>query len=315
VILRALKLGDLLVATPALRALARAFPMHRRVLCTPRVLQPVVALVGGIDEIVDTEALAPIDTSLSGPAVAVNLHGRGPQSRARLEALRPHRLVSFATEGGAGPRWRAGEHERVRWCRLLEESGIEADAHDMRLDRERVPPPPEPLRGATVIHAGASSRARMWPAERFAAVARREAVHGRPVVLTGSPSERSLAEEIVERSGLPTSANRAGATSLSDLAAIVAHASAVCSGDTGIAHLATGFGTPSVVLFGPVSPREWGPPESGHHRALWEGIPGDPHGDHPAPGLLAIDVDEVTQALDDVRRAAARLRLRKVRAH
>jgi ADP-heptose:LPS heptosyltransferase len=113
-----------------------------------------------------------------------------------------------------------------------------------------------------------------------------------------------LAEAVIERAGLPRSANHVGATGLLELAAIVAHAGAVCSGDTGIAHLATAFGTPSVVLFGPVSPAEWGPPPSERHRALWKGIRGDPHGDRPARGLLAIGVDEVARALGEVRRAA-----------
>jgi ADP-heptose:LPS heptosyltransferase len=304
VILRALKLGDLVIATPALRALTHAFPRHRVVLCTPRVLEPIVSLIGGVGEIVDTEALAPIGHAPTRPEVAVNLHGRGPQSSRILQALQPNRLITFAAAGRDGPQWRTGEHERVRWCRLLNESGIDADPEDLGLERARVRPVPEPLRGATVIHPGASSMAREWPPERYAAVARCETERGHRVVLTGTASERPLAHAVIERAGLPHSANHAGATGLPELAAIVAHAGAVCSGDTGVAHLATAFGTPSVVLFGPVSPAEWGPPPRDRHRALWKGIPGDPHGDRPARGLLAISVDEVARALGEVRRAA-----------
>jgi ADP-heptose:LPS heptosyltransferase len=90
----------------------------------------------------------------------------------------------------------------------------------------------------------------------------------------------------------------AGRTDLTALAAIVAHAGRVVCGDTGVAHLATAFGIPSVVLFGPTSPATWGPPaERAHHRVLWHGTTGDPHADRPDPGLLAIEPAQVIQEL------------------
>jgi ADP-heptose:LPS heptosyltransferase len=48
----------------------------------------------------------------------------------------------------------------------------------------------------------------------------------------------------------------------------------VVCGDTGLAHLAVAHGTPSVTLFGPVSPRHWGPPRAQRHIALHK--PGPP---------------------------------------
>jgi ADP-heptose:LPS heptosyltransferase len=72
----------------------------------------------------------------------------------------------------------------------------------------------------------------------------------------------------------------------------------VC-GDTGVAHLATAFGTPSVVLFGPTPPSEWGPPPNRpRHQVLWAGRRGDPHGQSPDAGLLAIEVPDVLGALN-----------------
>ena len=69
----------------------------------------------------------------------------------------------------------------------------------------------------------------------------------------------------------------------------------------------TALRTPSVVLFGPVSPALWGPPaERTWHRVLWTGTTGDPHGSFPDPGLLAITVDDVVAALDDLCRQPAR---------
>jgi ADP-heptose:LPS heptosyltransferase len=80
----------------------------------------------------------------------------------------------------------------------------------------------------------------------------------------------------------------------------VAHAGRVLCGDTGVAHLATAYGTPSVVLFGPTPPSEWGPPPGRtRHRVLWSGGRGDPHAATPDAGLLAITVDDVLGALDE----------------
>jgi len=69
----------------------------------------------------------------------------------------------------------------------------------------------------------------------------------------------------------------------------------VC-GDTGLAHLASAYGTPSVQLFGPMPPSLWGPP-AGPHTVIWHGRGvGNPHAVAPDPALLKIGVDEVIQA-------------------
>jgi ADP-heptose:LPS heptosyltransferase len=296
---RALGLGDLLAAVPALRALARAFPDHERVLAAPRSLAGLAALTGAVDEVVDVAPLAPLPPALHGADVAVNLHGRGPQSHAVLLAARPRRMIAFAHEvvwPSEDHVWRAGEHEVARWCRLLAESGITADPGDLRI----APPPvaaPEAARGATLLHPGAASGARRWPAERWAAVAHAELAAGRRVAITGSAGERGLACAVAAGAGLPDEAVLAGRTSLLELAAAVAGAARVACGDTGVAHLATALGTPSVVLFGPTPPGEWGPPPGGPHVALWAGRRGDPHADAPDPGLLAIRPDEVSAVL------------------
>jgi ADP-heptose:LPS heptosyltransferase len=117
------------------------------------------------------------------------------------------------------------------------------------------------------------------------------------VVVTGSAAEKSLAAQVATAAGLPDDAVLAGRTTLSQLAALVAEAALLICGDTGIAHLATAYGTPSVVLFGPVSPRHWGPPsDRPQHVALWAGTTGDTFADRPDPGLLRISTADVIAA-------------------
>ena len=311
-VLRALGLGDLLTAVPALRALREAFPGHRLVLAAPRALAPLAELTGAVDAVLDTAPLDPLAPAVARADVGVNLHGRGPKSHRVLLGGRPRRLIAFAhaevAESRGGPEWRADEHEVERWCRLLTESGLRADPGRLELS----PPGEEALDesrraaraaayGATVVHPGAASAARRWPPARFAAVAREARADGRRVVVTGSAAESELAHRVAREAGLSEDAVLAGRTDLLALGATVAAAERVVCGDTGVAHLATAFATPSVVLFGPTSPRHWGPPpRRGTHRGLWAGRTGDPHGDKPDPGLLEIGVDEVLTALREL---------------
>lgn len=296
VVLRALGLGDLLTAIPALRGLRAAFGGARITLAAPAVLRPLAALSGAVDEVADTAPLSPLDSRLHHPDVAVNLHGRGPQSTGLLLATGPRRLIAFGLRGL--PEWRAEEHEVARWCRLLTEAGIPADPDALYLDPRGLDRPavPSPRPGAVIIHPGAASGARRWPAGRWAEVARALAGCGRPVVLTGTTRERPLARQVAARAGLPGDSVLAGRTGLDTLAALTASAALVLSGDTGLAHLAAAFARPAVTLAGPVPPRLWGPPPRPWHRVLWAGRVGDPHAARPDPGLLALQPGEVITA-------------------
>lgn len=292
-VLRALGLGDLLTAVPALRALRRAHPAARITLATPAGLAPLAALTGAVDAVlpctgVTGEALSagPLAaTDRRGEVetldLAVNLHGRGPESTALLAATRPAGLWAF----GRGPEWRDGEHEVDRWCRLLAWYGVVADPADLRLDR---PAGPSPAPGSVVLHPGAASGSRRWPVDRFAAVAAALRDGGHRVVVTAGPAERELAAAVGAEVLTPD---------LPQLAALIDGAAALVCGDTGVAHLATAYGTPSVLLFGPTPPAQWGP-RSGPHTVLWAGGRGDPHGPDPDPALLELTVTDVLDATE-----------------
>ncbi|MEU1824966.1 glycosyltransferase family 9 protein [Streptomyces abikoensis] len=305
-VLRALGLGDLLAGVPALRALRRAHPGHELVLAAPPELGEAVAATGAVDTLLPAAAPgravpAALDWTGPPPDIAVDLHGNGPPSHRLLQALRPARLLAFAhpeTPEVDGPPWTPHEHERERWCRLLRAYGIPADARDLLLPR---PAAASPAPGAVLVHPGAASAARRWPGGRYAAVVRGLLRRGHRVVVTGGPGE----EELVGAVAMPGAEPFPGGLPFGVLSALVAGASAVVSGDTGLAHLAVAHGTPSVTLFGPVAPALWGPPPSPRHAALWHpGPPGDPHGDVPDPLLLRIGVPEVLAAVRDVTGAA-----------
>ncbi|MCT2583493.1 glycosyltransferase family 9 protein [Actinophytocola gossypii] len=300
-VLRALGIGDLLVAVPALRGLRRAFPDRRIALAAPAWLADLVPLTGSVGRLVPTPRLGSLTWSDPGPSVAVNLHGAGPESTADLAATGPGRLLAHRHDAFPwldGPEWHEDTHERVRWCRLLEWYGIPADPADLALERPAVA---SVAPGAVVVHPGASVPPRRWPADRFAEVAAKLAAAGHRVVVTGSGEERELASAVAAGAGLPDGAVLAGRLGLAELAALVADAALVVSGDTGAGHLATAYGTPSVLLFGPTPPDRWGPPD-GPHAVLWAGVLGDPFGDTVHEGLLALTPADALAAAGRVTR-------------
>lgn len=291
-VLRALGIGDLLVSVPALRGLRRATDDHL-VLATPEHLTGLVELIGAVDEVHHTPGLGALRWSGERPRLAVNLHGSGPESVEDLRTTRPDHLISYGLPDG--PQWPDDVHEVDRWCGLLAAHGIETDHDDLALAR---PPIPSPAPGAIVIHPGAAFPARRWPSERFAEVARTLARDGHAVAVTGGPAEQELAEAVAVAAGLSPAAVFAGTSDLVTLAALVAEAELVVCGDTGVGHVATAYGTPSVLLFGPTPPARWGPPvDRPRHRVLWTGRTGDPFGQTPDPGLLELSVADVLTAV------------------
>ncbi|TLM73114.1 glycosyltransferase family 9 protein [Pseudarthrobacter sp. NamB4] len=297
-VLRALKLGDLLVAVPALKALRRAYPEHRLRYAAQGWLSEALGLVGGY-ELLPTHGLdEPLAMEAGVVDVAVNLHGSGPESQGRIEALQARHTIGHRSKYRDGPPWRDELHERERWVRLLEWHGIEADPLDVQLNKPHVP---SPVPGAAVLHVGAAYGSRLWPAERFAAVAAALDQAGHQVVFTGGGSERDRALDVSRRAGLGDGAVLAGRLGLGEFAATIAGARLVVSADTGAAHLASAYGTPSVVLFGPAPPEIWGPPP-GPHIVLTraELRRGETFADQPDPALLAVSVQDVLAAVRDL---------------
>jgi ADP-heptose:LPS heptosyltransferase len=331
VILRALGLGDFLTGVPAYRALRAAYPDHEVVLAAPQALEPLAALTDAIDRVLPTGELDPIPWPTDPPSVAVDLHGNGPASHCLVRALGAATTMMYASAadpGLSGPWWDDGEHEVNRWCRLVGWWGAPADPRALRLrdpDTGLNHPDAWPRAddgrpwvdgtrpwpdGAVVLHPGAVSGSRRWPPDRFAAVARALQASGHRVVITGTPPEWPLARRVATAAGLGPESVAAGHTTLADLAGLVASAALLISNDTGVAHLAVAFGTPSVTLFGPVSPALWGPPAgASRHLALWHGTggrPGDPHGARADPRLLGIGVDDVLRAVEVLRSVITR---------
>ncbi|WP_209323679.1 glycosyltransferase family 9 protein [Brevibacterium renqingii] len=310
--LRALGIGDLLVAVPALRGLRTAFPDSELVLACPEYLRPLIAAIGCVDEILPVgpeDIGAPPEQRkevFDAPVgCVVNLHGRGPSSHIWLESFDAALRWGHAAPGWCGPEWIEDVHERRRWTQMLAHFGAEADAEDLRIDPAALPVAlPSP---AAVVHVGASQVSRLWPIERFVDVGVELLRRGHDVVLTGSGAERPRAQQaaelIAEARPLRSDGSRlrvaAGAQTFGEFCASIAAADVVVSADTGAAHLANAFSRPSAVIFGPARVLNWGPPEGPHVVLTHEELRrGDPFASSPDPALLAVTAREAIDALD-----------------
>ena len=108
-----------------------------------------------------------------------------------------------------------------------------------------------------VLNPGGGWESKLWPAERFGALARGLAEAGLRSLVTWGPGEEGLADRVVAASA--GSARRGFPTSLREYVALSRRARLVVAADTGPLHIACAVGTPVVALFGPTDPERNGP--------------------------------------------------------
>jgi len=175
-------------------------------------------------------------------------------------------ITAFAGGPGGSKDWPVDEH--VEWPTTAEAWGDIAS----RLTPGQEPAPfivgewPAPARPAdmpalpaapyAVLHLGASSPHKLWPAERWRALAEALDLAGVSVVWSAGPREIDLVRAVDPEGRF---VSMAGKVDLAGLWHLLSGAAIQVSPDTGVAHLARLTGTPAVVLFGPGSPVVSGP--------------------------------------------------------
>lgn len=128
-----------------------------------------------------------------------------------------------------------------------------------------------------VLHPGSGDNfpGRRWSPAGFAAVGRLAAErHGARVVVTGTAGEAALARQVAQGVG-PRGASLAGRLTLEGLVGVLGAASVLVSNDTGPVHLASALDRPVLALFGPNTPRLYGP-LSPRSRVFYEALPCSP---------------------------------------
>jgi ADP-heptose:LPS heptosyltransferase len=292
-VVRSDNIGDVLLAGPAVRAVA-ASGAAVTLCCSPQGL-PAARLLPGV-EAVDVAALPWIDADpqpVDGARLArlvehfaalrpreaiilTSFHQSPLPLALVLRAAGFSRIVANSVDYPGSLLDRRvqvddGLHEVERSLRIVEAAGYVLPADDDRRLRVTVPEEPEPTPGMpeppyVVVHPGASVPARAWGAAPASAAVAALSAAGHRTVITGGHSERALTARVAgaaARRG-PSPLDLGGRCDLPGLARVLAGAAAVVVGNTGPAHLAAAVGAPVVSLYAPTVPaqrwRPWGVP-------------------------------------------------------
>lgn len=334
VILRALQLGDLLCAVPALRALRRALPRaHVALIGLPWASELVRRYPAYLDELIEFPGypgiperpaeLAEVEPFFEAMErrrwdLAIQLQGDGTITNDFVGRLGARSTAGFCVTGAPGPdpenfvAYPEGVPEPHRHLALLAHLGAaRSAAADDRLefpirddDRRRAAAllGDHSGRPYAIVHPGARDDRRRWPIEGFAAVAEHLVERGLLPVLTGSSDEAPVVDQLQATLQSPVLA-LPGATDLGAMAALLEGARLVVANDTGVSHLAAAVGTPSAIVFRASDPRRWAPTDRERHVALvphgapacWWNISCPHGGRHPE---AVVSVERAVAAVD-----------------
>ncbi|HEX6968822.1 MAG TPA: glycosyltransferase family 9 protein [Micromonosporaceae bacterium] len=275
-VLRANGLGDFVFALPALRALRAAYPDAELVLLgAPWHARWLRARPSPVDRVL----VVPPSPGIRGPEkeeptgsmadflaaarrerfdLALQMHGGGANSNPVVAGLGARISAGLRAED-APPldrwvRYVYYQPEVVRYLEVAALVGARAEnitpswsvtADDLAEARAVAG---EPARPRIALHPGATDPRRRWPAERFAKVADELGAGGYEVVVTGTPTEREVVEQVVAAARRPL-LPLVGALSLGGLAGLYTGCAAVVSNDSGPLHLAAAVGAPTVGIY------------------------------------------------------------------
>ena len=284
-------IGDMILLTPALRALKRACPQSHLTLLIRPLVANLMETCPYVDEVI-------IDTKGNGVDRArgfLQLVRRVRRGRFNLAVvLHPTSFRNALIPFLAGIPLRVGSnvggrgillsksctddttvHEVDRYLRVLQLINIDDPAAGLEFwhtdaDRRAVH---QLLGGYNVgpedriigINLGTTWGTKSWALDRFAdVIAEIQLRFEGAIVLTGSSSEVGLGKALQEL--IKTEViNLIGKTTILQLGALIERCNLYLTCDSGPMHIAAAVGTPTIALFGPTNPQRHRPYGEGHH--------------------------------------------------
>jgi len=278
--------GDVVLATPSLRAIRRHFRHSHITLVVGRPVYEVVAGCPYVDEILVYDVQRKDRTWRGKLRFLRSLIRAGFDLSIDLQNSRLTHLLAYLagirTRIGYARRWGNLLNRAVPLPRgpmdpvshqhyLLKAAGVTPDGealelwpsawHEQQADRLLRQLGIDPLKPLVGIHPGGSDRwkTKRWDLERWAALCDRLSAKGIQVIVTGTAAEQGLGERLAALSqSHPQLA--VGNTTLMELAALIRRCQAFVAHDSAPLHMATAVGVPTVALFGPTDPARHVPP-------------------------------------------------------
>lgn len=286
-VFRALQLGDLLCALPAVAHLKRCFPDSILYMIGLPHMKSLAERYDFIDEFIvfpgyaglpelPTPDLAEIDRFVQEMQkrdfdLLLQMHGSGTIVNDFLKLWKAKRLIGFCPDRrNANKDWLHYPddlHEVDRHLALLEHMGLKVESTDRRIlfplkfsDWEgfHVLERQVNLRHYAIVHVGSRNVDRQWPLSNFKYLAEYLHHRGLQIVLTGTVAEENLVDEMEQLLEIPV-INLAGKTDLGVLGCLVRNAAMLVCNCTGISHVAAALETCSIVISLDGEPNRWGP--------------------------------------------------------
>ncbi|WP_439582019.1 glycosyltransferase family 9 protein [Dyadobacter bucti] len=285
-VFRALQLGDILCAIPAVRALRAAYPDAEitllglpwaESLCTrfPAYFDRFIHFPGfsGLPE----QAFDPIAYQHFAAQMRdeqfdliLQMQGNGNIVNDMLENLSESPVAGFHSEGNyrcpdAFLQYPSGISEILRHLQLMEHLGIPSQGTALEfpvlgeeIQRLRSQLRFLPESPYICIHPGSRGAWRQWPPSHFARLADQCAGLGYRIVVTGTAAEAAITAEVIGLMDYPA-IDLTGKTGLGEIAQLIAEADLLISNCTGVSHIAAATETPSIVISMDGEPERWGP--------------------------------------------------------
>ena len=272
------RLGDVLLTTPLIRSLRRAWPDAT---IDALVFADTAGILDGNPDLDGTVAMPPRPSAGQSLALAARL-------------WRSYDLVVSTQTGDRPDLFRLGGRQKARSDRLPARSktpcftaasfnrmacigSSRSCGWPMRsalracrnwFVRSRAPVEGLAAGDYAVIHAAPMFRYKQWTPSGWRELAAALAARGLAVIATGGPAEpeRRYLDEVWRDAPVQ---RLDGRLDWPQLAGLLAKARVYVGPDTSVTHLAAAAGCPTVALYGPTDPRLWGPWPVGGLDTMW----------------------------------------------
>ena len=280
VILR--RLGDVLLTTPLIRSLKRAYPQATIDALVFAGTEGVLAGNADLAEVITMPARPRLADTL---ALTARLFRRYDLAVSAQTGDRPIAFALIAGRHSVGPVEPEGvasaikrvllgrsyirdrsQHRVVDILRLADVIGVPS-GREVVCPAAAPRPQLAPAQPYAVIHAAPMFVYKRWTAAGWGALAVGLRERGFAVAATGAASDRGYLDAVWRDARV---VRLDGKLSWPELTALIAGARIYIGPDTAITHLAAAAGAPTVALYGPTDPRLWGPWPCGGLEVTWQ---------------------------------------------